>query len=153
MSARETWSKLLDATFAGGERLLWIGEKRLAPRAAQQARDLGYLRECTEPFDGIGWIMRGDVRAGLGTLRPWLRANGALLLVLDQSLLLGAVTRAFRLSSKPDVMAAMQVCEALLMAGFERPRVLVEAQPRLVLAANKPRRLGALDAFFEQPAS
>jgi hypothetical protein len=151
MSAREEWQQLLERTFGGAVPVLWLGDKRLAPSGAVQGRDIDALRGSTERFAGIGWMTRADVRAGLSALRPLLSEGGSLLLVLDESLLIGAVTRALRLAPKPDSLPLTEACEALVFMGFEEPRVLLSARPRVVLSARKPARLGALDAFFEQP--
>ncbi|HTU60265.1 MAG TPA: hypothetical protein VMF89_17565, partial [Polyangiales bacterium] len=91
------------------------------------------------------------LRAGLSLLRARLADGGLLWVVLDEAPLLGAVSRALGLSSKSDE-PLIEACEALLLTGYREPRVLTELKPRLVLAADKPRRVDALDAFFEQPS-
>jgi hypothetical protein len=151
MSAREAWQSALADAFGGAARVLWVGDKRLAPANALLARDLDALPATQETFEGIGLITRADVRASLALLRPRLAPGGSLLLVLDASLLLGAVTRAFRFAPKAEVTPLIEASEALLLLGFEEPRVVTALRPRLVLTAKKPQRLGALDAFFEQP--
>lgn len=160
MSAREFRSALAQA-FAGAERRLWLGDRRHAPEGAQVLRDVqelaassertqGALASETGCFDAIGWVTRGPLRQGLSLLRPRLTDGGLLWILLDDAPLLGAVSRALRLSSNSDE-ALIEACEALLLSGYREPRVLTALRPRLVLAANKPRRGAALDAFFEQP--
>ncbi len=160
MTTREFRGALARA-FAGAERSLWLGDKRHAPEGAQVLRDVQELAGTSERhpevlargparFDAIGWVTRGPLRAGLALLRPRLSHGGLLWILLDDAPLLGAVSRALRLSSGAEE-ALPEACEALLLAGYREPRVLTELRPRLVLAANKPRRGDALDAFFEQP--
>jgi hypothetical protein len=151
MSAREAWQALTERTFAGAERVLWLGDKRLAPAGAHLVRDLAALEDVHERFDGIGWLTRSDLRAGLGLLRPRLSDGAALIVVLDDSLLKGVLTRALRLAPKPDV-ALTEACEALVLSGFEEPRLVGSVRPRIVLTARKPKRASALDSFFAQPA-
>ena len=151
MSVRESWKALFERSFGTSTRLLWVGEKRLAPSGAVQVRELSALPDPSETFDGIGWVTRADVRAGLALLRPRLAPGGSLIVALDESLLLGAVTRAFRLAPKPDVTQLADACEALVLAGFIEPGVVQSLRPRAVLTARKPSVLNALDAFFEQP--
>jgi hypothetical protein len=153
MSAREAWSKLTARSFGGSARVLWIGDKRMAPAGAMLVRDLGALPDPSEQFDGIGWVTRANVRAGLSQLRPRLVAGGSLIVVLDESLLMGAVTRAFRLAPKSEATPLNEACEALLLSGFEEPCVVQALRPRGVLTAKKPSRPSALDAFFEQPTA
>jgi len=149
MSTREFRGALARA-FAGAERSLWLGDKRHAPDGALVLRDVEELGGACERFQAIGWVTRGPLRMGLASLRPRLSDGGLLWVVLDEAPLLGAVSRALRLSPKSDE-ALIEACEALLLTGYKEPRVLIELQPRLVLAANKPQRVDALDAFFEQP--
>jgi hypothetical protein len=150
MSTREFRGALARA-FAGAERSLWLGDKRHAPEGTQVLGDIEELREAGERFQAIGWTTRGPLRTGLALLRPRLSDGGLLWVVLDDAPLLGAVSRALRLSPRADE-ALIEACEALLLTGYREPRVLIELRPRLVLAANKPQRADPLDAFFEQPS-
>jgi hypothetical protein len=152
MSAREAWQDALGRAFGGATRVLWVGDKRLAPPGALHARDLDALPATQDTYEGIGLVMRADLRASLSLLRPRLAPGGSVLVVLDASPLLGVVTRAFRFAPKAELTPLIEACEALLLLGFEEPRVVTALRPRLVLAARKPPALGALDAFFEQPA-
>lgn len=149
MSARENYQSALERVFGSAERSLWLGDKRGAPKGAQVVRDLHSLQGMSEHYQAVGWVTRGAVRAGLSLLRPRLSDGGALWLVLDDAQLLGAVSRALRLSPKSALLD--EACEALVFSGFEEPRVLSSLKPRLVLSAKKPARSSALDAFFEQP--
>jgi hypothetical protein len=149
MSARENYQSALERVFDPAERSLWLGDKRGAPKAAQVVRDLQDLQGASERYQAIGWVTRGAVRAGLALLRPRLLDGGVLWLLLDEAQLLGAVSRALRLSSKSALLD--EACEALVFSGFEQPRVLSALKPRLVLSASKPARSSALDVFFEQP--
>jgi hypothetical protein len=151
MSARAALNELFERTFAAASPVLWIGDKRLAPLGAVHVRDVSALQGSREEYAGIGWVTRSDVRAGLSVLRPYLRAGGALILVLDDAPLLGAVTRAFRLAAKPDSLPLIEAAEALLLLGFEEPCIVQSARPRIVLTGRKPAHATLLDAFFEQP--
>jgi hypothetical protein len=153
MSAREAWSKVFARSFGTSTRVLWIGDKRLAPAGAEHVRDLSALPASGEHFDGIGWVTRADVRAGLTRLRPRLSDGGSLILVLDESLLMSAMTRAFRLAPRHEATPLNEACEALVLSGFEEPCVVQALRPRGVVAAKKPNRPCALDAFFAQPTA
>lgn len=152
MSARDAWGDLFRRTFGAATRVLWLGDKRLAPPGALAVHELSELAPGEASFQGIGLVTRGELRVNLARVRPLLAPGGALLLVLDAPPLLGAVTRALRLAPKTDDAALLEACEALLRAGFDQPRVVRSLRPRLAISAQKPARLGPLDAFFEQPS-
>ena len=152
MSGARSSQSALAGVFGAAEAILWIGEKRFAPARATYARTLNELPSQRETYQAIGWVTRGELRAGLPTLRRLLAPGGVIVLARDEPVL-SALSRALRLMPKDDGAWLTEACEALLLSGLEAPRVLSGARPRLALVATKPKQLGALDEFFEQPRS
>jgi hypothetical protein len=120
-------------------------------RSATCVDDVASASGLGQRFPAAVWSPLSDVAAGLARLRSALLPAARVLLLSPIKPAALRRLRALVAGERLHSLSLEELCSALLLTGFQLPRVLPNVGNLRVITAELPQHRDELDVFFEQP--